>query len=91
MGGVHGDGIRDIVGTAAQSSGTYAYGLVYSNTPVVTGAMYAAGPAGGRPFGDNTQTGSALGFKAGRVVPTSNANKPRGWGSLACCYLGQPA
>ena len=88
---VHGDVIRDIVGTAAQSSGTYAYGLVYSNSPVVTGAMYVAGAAGGRPFGDNTQAGSALGIKASRVVPTGNANKPRAWGALACAYLGQPA
>ena len=25
-----------------------------------------------------------------RVVPTGAANKPRGWGALACCYLGTP-
>ena len=26
-----------------------------------------------------------------RVVPVGNANKPRGWGALACAYLGTPA
>jgi hypothetical protein len=91
VGGVHGDAIRNIAGTAAQSSGAYAYGLLYSNNPAVTGVMYAGPAAGGRPFGDNLQTGVALGFKASRVVPTGNANKPRAWGALACVYLGQPA
>lgn len=91
VGGVSIDTIRDIVGTAAQSSGSYAYGLVYSNTAVVSGAMYVGPAAGGRPFGDTTQPGSALGFRAGRVVPTGAANAPKNWKGLGCCFLGHPA
>ena len=30
-------------------------------------------------------------FDNARVGPTSNTNKPRAWGALACCYLGTPA
>jgi len=26
-----------------------------------------------------------------RTMLTGNANKPRGWGALACAYLGSPA
>ena len=30
-------------------------------------------------------------FLGSRVVPTGATFAPRSWGSLACCYLGQPA
>ena len=63
-------------------------------------STYGTGYAPNGPFyGSKTRTGWQGGayvfretdFDISRVVPTGAANKPRAWGALACCYLGQPA
>ena len=53
------------------------------------GVFIGSGQWGGITGGGNYTHFSD--FSAGRVVPTGVANKPRGWGALACCYLGTPA
>ena len=94
MGGVHGDGVREIMGqakylvagtvTAAGTKysldGTGVFGA--SKQGSVFGCWYGAG---GYSYID-----SALNFSAARIVPTSNKVQGRAWGALACVYLGAP-
>ena len=39
----------------------------------------------------SSQVGTILQVDTSRVVPTAPVNRPRGWGALACVYLGAPA
>ena len=74
--------IRNITG----NSGQYGDGSV---APPQSSALYAI-------TGGSGYQGVSAGWRSytyldiSRVVPTGNANKPRAWGALACCYLGQP-
>ena len=84
VGGVHGDMTRVIVGSvpSVQTQSETA-------SQLGTGAMTLTKTNGGNASGGSTS--GTLVINSGRVVPVGNANKPRGWGALACCYLGQPA
>ena len=82
VGGVHGDMIRNISAAVdisarnvTKASGAFSTGAFDS--------IYGTGVANDAP--------GWLYFSSARVVPTGAANKPRAWGALACCYLGQPA
>ena len=57
--------------------------------PAAGGAAYAQ--TGYADTGGYNSTKALMSFDSSRVVPTGAANKPRAWGALACCYLGQPA
>lgn len=83
VGDVDGDKTRPIAGTMnVQQKG---------NSLAPTGIIFSTvqGPAStGSP-----EVGTVRhlnGIDSARVVPTGNANKPRAWGALACCYLGIP-
>ena len=83
-GGVHGDGMREITGALADVYGSYvrnSYGAISA------GASRPAGIAGGML----QNVAWDVYFFASRVVPTASVNRPRAWGALACCYLGQRA
>ena len=84
VGGVHGDYSRRVQGNiytgGAESSG-YAEGALYPYT--FNRQTNGTGTSG--------STYGKIGLDSARVVPTGAANKPRGWGALACCYLGSPA
>ena len=90
VGGVHGDMMRNATGVYSTNTGTGVLTNIGSPlnasgvfTPDTTAlGYYTWGQAG---------TGYALKFALSHVVPVGIANKPRGWGALACCYLGQPA
>lgn len=79
MGAVHGDVMRNIVGT------------IQTRIPIVgvAGVFARAGSLGG----DNPNSGynSDVSLDASRVTPVGPANAPRRWGALACCWLGIPA
>ena len=85
MGAVHGDMMRNIYGrvddVAFGNNNIWfvdnAFGIVYSSD----------GSTSGSAWGVHRQ----INFAADRIVPVGKANKPRGWGALACCYLGTPA
>ena len=83
MGGVHGDMIRNIYGQ-------YSPGTHGNNLGRATGVFRWQGNYQGA-LGSNTGGEAYAEFMASLVVPTGAANKPRGWGALACAYLGQPA
>lgn len=91
MGGVHGDGIRDIVAGATSLSGLGDLAQVVGLP--LTGAFFSAGDGNGANFAfSNTDYGIfGLRFAARRVVPTTKKNQPRAWGALPCVYLGAPA
>ncbi len=75
VGGVHGDGIRNITG--------------YIGTTVISypnGAFYR--PGEGQGTGTSGAYGYDVSMDASRVVPTAAKNQPRAWGALACVYLG---
>ena len=83
MGGVHGDGIREIgarLYNALLDSGTGSGAFKVSPD--------AVGYGGG--VTDTKAKRQAL-FSASMVVPVSQVNRPRAWGALACVYLGQPS
>ena len=80
VGGVHGDMIREMVGTIVSNANTGADGIFVVDR---WQAVYTSSLAG------SVQCG--LTMRASRAVPTGNAAKPRAWGALACCYLGTPA
>lgn len=84
VGDVHGDYARRVQGNiytgGAEPSG-YAEGALY---PYAFDRQTCGTGISGSTYGK-------IGIDSGRVVPTGNANKPRAWGSLACCYLGTPA
>ncbi len=78
VGGVHGDGMRNIVGDIL-------------NVPCVApdNAFYVS--PGTAAYQPGTQyQGHRLLFDTSRVVPVANKNQPRAWGALACVYLGVP-
>lgn len=86
VGGVHGDMIRNIYGRY--------YDYVYQG-----GAGYTSGAITTPPSPYPTRATMPNGvdaqwlyvdINAASVVPTGAANKPRGWGALACAYLGHP-
>ena len=79
VGGVHGDGTRRLVGNLAHEWGTATSTGVFVAGPVIS---VAVGSGSSR---------ACITFNNGAVTPISAANKPRGWGALACCYLGTPA
>lgn len=83
-GGVHGDYARRIQGniyTGGAESAGYAEGALY---PYLFNRQTSGTGASGSTYGK-------IGLDSSRVVPVGNANKPRAWGALACCYLGTPA
>ena len=89
VGGVHIDISRRIYGEIAANQYD---GLLWSgagNYGIYSGAYYT-GYDTARVVASTGTTGKSLGFDSSRVVPTGAANKPRAWGALACCYLGQP-
>ncbi len=91
VGGIHGDMVRNITGSIDGGSEYNNQFLGDNITPY--GAFSIDYPNSKRGIGDynDNQGCSILRFTASRVVPTGNANKPRAWGALACCYLGIPA
>ena len=83
VGGTHIDMIRPATGKVTAvygAAGESVMGVFYrqDNSAVHTASGYGVGY-------------SDLYFDISRKTPTGNANKPRAWGALACCYLGQPA
>ena len=83
VGAVHGDMIRPATGKVTAvygAAGESVMGVFYrqDNAAVHTASGYGVGY-------------SDLYFDISRKTPVGNANKPRAWGALACCYLGQPA
>ena len=85
VGGVHGDAIRNIIavhpGDSRDGFGALS-GAVYSSY----NPYLVSNTSGGSQFWMYPTS-----FDVSRIVPVGAANKPRGWGALACCYLGQPA
>jgi hypothetical protein len=79
------DMIRNITGSM---SVTVSAGVWPNN---VAGAFYLAKPGGLGAVGSASTSNTAFYFDPSRVVPVGAANKPRGWGALACAYLGTPA
>ncbi|MGV7096296.1 hypothetical protein [Desulfovibrio sp. QI0434] len=83
VGGTHIDMIRPATGKVTAvygAAGESVMGVFYrqDNSAVHTASGY------GVSYSD-------LYFDISRKTPVGNANKPRAWGALACCYLGQPA
>lgn len=78
VGGVHGDQVRNAPGTF--------YGWGYGTTGAFRSGSVSSGAQGASGSGYTQVT-----LDLARVVPVGAANKPRGWGALACAYLGQPA
>jgi len=83
VGGTHIDIIRNIVGNAPY--------VAYTTASTPTGALRKHGDTSAFVSGSGSTAPIGLSFDASRVVPVGNANKPRAWGALACCYLGTPA
>ena len=77
IGGVHGDGIRNIVGYAGHTHGGKG-GVFYQ------GDLMGTLVPGSAIFFYQSH------FNASRVVPTTSKNQPRAWGALPCVYLGAP-
>ncbi|MCL1939526.1 MAG: hypothetical protein FWG04_02560 [Desulfovibrionaceae bacterium] len=95
VGGVHGDGIRNMVGTV-RFSGMYASNASGATRLIVSGAFSPGNvPTLGSLFQANTSATQTeqthANFSAANVVPTAAKNQPRAWGALACVYLGLPA
>lgn len=84
VGGTHIDMTRPIIGSVP-SVQTQAL----TDSLIGSGAMTLSRTGGGNASGGSTN--GTLTINSSRVVPTGAANKPRAWGALACCYLGQPA
>ncbi|WP_143142696.1 hypothetical protein [Desulfovibrio desulfuricans] len=81
VGGVHIDMVREIEGRLGEQV----------HTEYFNGAFYNSASVGNRTYSDGAFANGVAALKISRVVPVGNANKPRAWGALACCYLGQPA
>ncbi len=81
IGGVHGDGIRNIVGK--NNTGVHGNGGVN-----IDGAFYRLSIT--QSAVNNAAPGEYGVLDASRVVPTAAKNQPRAWGALACVYLGAP-
>jgi len=90
VGGVHIDMIRNFASSLALSDRIYAA----TDIATATGVLYMSNIRSSRPFprdGSASYSGGDLSIDPSRKVPVGAANKPRAWGALACCYLGQPA
>lgn len=89
VGGVQGDRTRRV--RAQWINGWAQYfiptvgvgGAVYTQISEANQAQPAGGVSAPQPF--------VTLFDNDRVTPTGDANKPRAWGALACCWLGIPA
>ena len=92
VGGTHGDQTRraygeygcrksPMGGAFENADAGYTTGVFGVGSDVVTAYVYNAASGSSR----------RLIYDSARTMPTGNANKPRGWGALACCYLGTPA
>lgn len=83
VGGVHGDAIRNIVGSVSQvhagAAGVSMSGAIRAN--------YGNADSGSANQGEGR---FGFVFDSSRVVPTANKVQPRAWGALACVYLGAP-
>lgn len=75
--------VRNAIGTLNGLGDSYA---VMTGTGAIT---VAAASGQGNALGGGA--GRSMTINLSRVVPTGAANKPRGWGALACAYLGTPA
>ncbi len=85
MGDVHGDAVRDALGTLLRVGGGH-------NSVVSGDGVFAVSGSGGQAVNAGGQGNlSTVVFALSRVQPTGPANAPRRWGALACCYLGTPA
>ncbi len=92
VGGVHGDGIRNLTGYVGYlHSWANEYPINGLNgvfqgsrvdTPKVTNIDLAPGSVGDSIV--------HIEFNAVHVIPISAKNQPRAWGALACVYLGSP-
>jgi hypothetical protein len=80
VGGVHGDGMRNIIGAVSPRGGL--------SPTSITGPFYSTGEAGAAELSATTLP-YTIRFDASRVVPTANKFQPRAWGALACVYLGK--
>ena len=91
VGGVHGDGMREIFGDFHPRP-SVGGGV---SVEILSGAF--AFVAGGNSWGYCTaasgraNTAQHVSMRASRVAPVANKNAPRAWGALACVYLGKPA
>ena len=74
------DMIRDMHGELTGDPGG-------AGTPYA-GPFYTLGEPIGYAGGDSL--GVRVYFDPSREVPVGAANKPRGWGALACAFLGTP-
>lgn len=83
VGGVHGDVIRNAIGTLNGLGDSYA---VMTGTGAITVAVTS-----GKGNALASGSGRSMTINLSRVVPTGPVNAPRRWGALACCYLGKQA
>lgn len=60
----------------------------YDEQGWATGVFYAGDVATG--MAGTSGTRHLLSIDSGRTGPVGAANKPRGWGALACAFLGTP-
>ena len=82
MGGVHGDAVRNIVGSFTGTAQILPQGAFLTVRDFDAYMHFNAGTA------NDTRE---FQMSAARVVPTAAKNQPRAWGALACAYLGQPS
>ena len=83
VGGVHIDMTRPLSGS---------FGIGSGKLTAPTGIFYGTPASLGWQGGNSSETGyGTLYVDTSRQGPVGNANKPRAWGALACCYLGAPA
>ena len=81
VGGVDGDRVRNWTGGIS---------VFWHNGVPPSGAIYATGSTVSGAAGSGAYY-TRMTIDPSRVVPTGNANTPRRWGALACCWLGIPA
>ena len=82
VGGVHGDGMRNIIAQFTVPNSGGGEGAISAATGG-TGYGSLAGNASGWPQRQHL-------FDPSRVAPITNKNQPRAYGVLACIYLGIP-
>lgn len=82
VGGVHGDGIRNILGDVR-------FVQMYGSS-TGTGALYNAGVGSNKGGGGGASDSIKVALDPSRVVPIANKNQVRAWGALACVFLGLP-
>lgn len=89
VGGVHGDGVRDIPGRLGMSFASFS-NLELENR-VTDGAFeLSRASVTATATGSNVNMYTEARMRISRVSPVANKNQPRAWGSLACVYLGLP-